>query len=120
MSHIVQIKTEVRDEAAMRAACLRLKWAEPLFNNYRVYQVNRTGMGVTPPGWQYPIVCNLETGAVDYDNFNGNWGSQDRLNEFLQAYAVEKAKLEAAKNGFSYYEEQLQDGSVKLTVTVEG
>lgn len=119
MSHIVTVKTEVRDEMAVRAACLRLKWEQPTFGDFRVFSENKTGLGVKAPGWQFPIVCNLNTGVVEYDNYNGAWGHQDRLNEFLQAYSVEKAKLEAAKNGYSVYEESMADGSIKLSVTVE-
>lgn len=119
MSHIVNIKTEVRDEHAVRAACLRLKWEQPTFGVHQVYAIKETGLAVKAPGWSYPIVCNLQTGGVAYDNFNGHWGEQSRLNEFLQAYSVEKAKLEAAKNGYSVYEESMADGSIKLSVTVE-
>lgn len=119
MSHIVQIKTQVNDEMAVRAACLRLKWEEPTFGDFRVFSVNRTGLGIKAPGWQFPIVCNLQTGAVDYDNYNGHWGEQAQLDHFIQAYTIEKARLEAQKMGHSVYEEVLADGSVKLTVTVE-
>lgn len=119
MSHIVTVKTEVRDEMAVRAACLRLKWEQPTFGDFRVFSVNKTGLGIKAPGWQFPIVCNLSTGTVDYDNYNGNWGPQARLDEFLQAYTVERAKLEAQKNGYSVFEETLSDGSIKLSVTVE-
>lgn len=119
MSHIVQIKTEVKDEMAVRAACLRLKWEQPVFGNHRVFSVNRDGLAVKAPGWHFPIVCNLNTGAVDYDNYNGNWGEQKYLDQFVQAYTIEKAKLEAAKMGHSVYEEPMADGSIKLTVTVE-
>lgn len=119
MSHIVQIKSEVRDELAVRAACLRLKWEAPTYGDFRLYVVNRVGLGVKIPGWQFPVVCDLQTGAVDYDNFNGNWGEQALLDQFLQAYTVEKAKLEAQKMGHSVYEETLADGSIKLTVNVE-
>lgn len=119
MSHIVNIKTEVRDENAVRAACQRLKLEQPTYGDFRVFSVNRTGLGVKLSGWQFPVVCDLGTGAVDYDNYNGCWGDQSRLDEFLQMYTVEKAKLEAAKNGYSVYEESLADGSIKLSVTVE-
>lgn len=117
MSHIVQIKTEVKDAAAVEAACRRLKLEAPKMGTFNVYAVNRTGLGVTLPGWSYPVVCNLETGAVDFDNYNGHWGAQKELDKFLQAYAVEKAIYEAQKGGYSVYEETLDDGSIKLNLT---
>jgi hypothetical protein len=79
-----------------------------------------TGLAVQLPGWSYPVVCNLETGQVSYDNFNGAWGEQKHLNSFLQGYAVEKAKIEARKKGHSVSEARLQDGSIRVTVKVGG
>lgn len=120
MSHIVQIKTEVRDEQAISAACTRLGLEAPTRGKFQVYAVEREGLGVKLPGWNYPVVCNTETGEVDFDNYNGYWGEQQELDKFLQAYAVEKALYEAQKNGYSVYEETLEDGSIKLNITVEG
>lgn len=119
MSHIVTVKAEVKDEMAVRAACLRLKWEQPTFGKHKVYVVDREGLGVKAPDWSYPIVCDLQSGQVHYDNFNGHWGEQRHLDAFMQAYAIERAKLEAQKNGYSVYEESLTDGSIKLTVTME-
>jgi hypothetical protein len=72
------------------------------------------------PRWHYPLVCNLQTGKLQYDNYNGHWGPQQELNRFLQAYAVEKAKIEARKKGHQVSEARLQDGSIKVTVRVGG
>jgi hypothetical protein len=119
MSHIVQIKTEVRDVEALKNACRRLKLAEPVMGKHHVFSVHRNGFGVGLPGWQYPVVCNVETGAVDFDNYNGSWGKQEELDKFLQAYAVEKAVLEAQRNGYSLYETALPDGSIELSITME-
>jgi hypothetical protein len=117
MSHIVQIKTEVRDAAAVAAACKRLGLAAPVEGKFNVYAVEREGLAVRLPNWSYPVVCNLETGAVDFDNYNGSWGKQEELDKFLQAYAVEKAIFEAQKGGYSVFEETLADGSIKLNLT---
>jgi hypothetical protein len=54
-----------------------------------------------------------------YDNYNGHWGDPAQLNRFLQAYAVEKTKLESRKRGHTVTEHALQDGSVRLHI-VEG
>jgi hypothetical protein len=48
------------------------------------------------------------------------WGDQRQLDRFLQAYAVEKAKIEARKRGHSVTEQALADGSIKLTLQVAG
>ncbi len=120
MSHIVEIKTEVRDEAAVRAACTRLQLPSPEHKTVRLFSATATGLCVQLPGWQYPIVSEPASGKLSYDNFNGAWGEQRHLNSFLQAYAVEKAKIEARKKGHSVTETALQDGSIRVTVKVGG
>jgi len=120
VSHIVEIKTEIRDEAAVKAACTRLQLATPEHKTVRLFSATATGLCVQLPGWHYPVVCNLQTGQVSYDNYNGHWGEQKHLNSFLQGYAVEKAKLEARRKGHSVSETQLQDGSIRVTVKVGG
>lgn len=120
MSHIVQIKTEVRDANAISAACNRLGLEQPVAGHHVLFSgQSADGLAVKLPGWTYPAVFNTETGAAAYDNYNGNWGEQKHLDAFLQAYAVEKAIYEAQKGGYSVYEETLPDGSIKLNITVE-
>ena len=34
---------------------------------------------------------------MHYDTYRGHWGDPNRLDAFLQAYAVERAKIEARK-----------------------
>ena len=72
------------------------------------------------PGWRYPVVCDTATGQVRFDNFGGHWGELAKLDQFLQAYACEKAKIEALRKGHSVTEQQLNDGSIKLTIQVAG
>jgi hypothetical protein len=120
LSHIVAIKTEIRDEQAVRAACTRLQLAAPEQKTVRLFNATATGLCVQLPGWSYPVVANLQTGQVQYDNYGGHWGRQEELNKFLQGYAVEKAKLEARRKGHTCFETHLEDGSIKVTVRVGG
>ena len=46
------------------------------------------------------------------------WGDPRHLDRFLQVYAVEKARLEAHSRGHTVSEQQLADGSIKLTIAV--
>ena len=48
------------------------------------------------------------------------WGEQTQLDQFLQTYACETAKLEARKRGHSVSEQQLADGSIKLCIQIAG
>jgi len=120
LSHVVTIKTEVRDQAAIAAACERLGLAAPTEGTHKLFASTETGLAVQLPGWNYPTVCKLETGELRYDNYNGNWGDPKEIDRFLQAYAVERAKLEARKKGYSVVEQQLPNQSIKLTINVGG
>lgn len=120
MSHIVQIETEVRDPAAVEAACRRMSLPQPVMGTHRLFSTEVTGLGVHLPGWRYPAVCDLPTGQVRFDHFQGRWGDPACLDRFLQRYSVEKATLEARKRGHAVTEQSLSDGSIRLTVQVAG
>jgi hypothetical protein len=120
VSHIVQIRTQVRDAAAVHAACQRLGLTALEPQTVKLFSSTATGLPVKLPGWQYPVICDLATGELAYDNFEGRWGDQQELSRFLQAYAAEKAKIEARRRGHSVTEQQLADGSIKLTIQVAG
>jgi len=118
MSHIVTIQTKVRDAVALAAACRRLGLAEPLVGTTKLFAGEATGHIVQLPGWNYPVVIDTATGEIRYDTFNGAWGDEKDLHKLLQRYAAEKAALEARRQGHSVLEQQLPDGSIKLTIQV--
>jgi hypothetical protein len=120
VSHIVQIQAEVRDPEAVRAACRRLGLDEPEHGTVRLFGGEATGLLVRLPGWSYHVAVDTETGQVRYDNYEGQWGEQEHLDRFMQAYAIEKAKIEARRRGHSVHEQPLADGSVKLVIQVAG
>ena len=120
MSHIVEIKTEIRDEAAVKAACSRLHLPHPARGTFQLYSSTETGLGIELPHWKYPVVANTDTGELRYDNYEGRWGSQESLDQLLQMYSVAKTKLEARKKGHTVTEQRLDGGSIKLTVNVGG
>ena len=116
MSHIVTIQTEVRDVTAINAACQRLQLSEAVHGDHQLYSGTVRGWGVQLQDWRFPIVCQTETGRIEYDHFEGRWGDPQLLNRFLQAYAVERAKIEAHKRGHTAIEQPLADGSIQLTI----
>ena len=120
MSHVVTINTEVRDAAAVRAACRRLRLPEPMQGTTKLFSGEVTGLAVQLPDWRYAVVCDTASGEVRYDNYGGRWGNPQHFDAFLQAYAVEKAKVEARRAGHGITERQLVDGSIKLTINVGG
>ena len=120
MSHVVQIQTQVRSAAAVRAGCKRLGLAEPVEGEVKLFSETVSGLAVQLRDWRYPVVFNVTTGESKFDNYEGRWGKQERLSEFLQAYAIEATKIEARRKGYTVIEQPLVDGSVKLTLSVGG
>ncbi len=94
--------------------------AEPIQRTVKLFTSTETGLTIELPDWRYPIVVDTAAGSVKYDNYGGRWGEQQELNKLLQAYAVEKARIEARKKGHTITEQQLADGSIKLSIQVNG
>ena len=120
MSHIVTIKTEVRDGAAVAAACRRLGLPEPANGTAQLYGGQVSGLLVQLPDWLYPVVIDTASGAIRYDNFGGCWGDEQHLHWFVQAYVVERARSEARKKNYVMTEQSLSDGSVLVEIEVGG
>ncbi|ELP33310.1 hypothetical protein, partial [Rhodopirellula baltica] len=83
MSHVVQIATQVRDAAAVRKACDRLGLDEPVEGEVKLFSQTVSGLAVRLPKWRYPVVFDLKTGESKFDNYQGYWGNQKELNQFL-------------------------------------
>jgi hypothetical protein len=120
LSHIVEVKAQVRDHAAVAAACRRLALPEPVRSTAQLYSGQVSGMLVQLPDWLYPVVIKIENGTIHYDNYGGNWGSEEHLHRFLQAYVVEQARIEARKKSFRTTEQSLADGSILVEIRVGG
>jgi hypothetical protein len=120
VSHIVTIESEARDPAAVAAACRRLGLPAPAEGEAKLFEGVATGLLVRLPGWLYPAVVEPGTGKVRYDNYGGAWGDPAQLGRFLQAYALERAAIEARKKGYTVTERALADGPIKLTIAVGG
>ena len=116
MSHIVTIRTQVRDIVALAAACRRLGLSQPTQGTATLFSSRATGQIVQLPGWTYPVVFDTASGEAHYDTYNGAWGDQKELGKLLQRYAAEKAIIEARRGGHSVVEQFLPDGSIKLTI----
>jgi hypothetical protein len=120
MSHIVTLNVQVKDAAAVRAACQRLNLPAPVQGKTKLFSGEVEGLAVQLPDWVYPVVFDTATAQAKYDNFSGRWGEQVHLDRFLQMYAVEKTRIEARRRGHSVTEQTLADGAIKLTIQVNG
>jgi len=120
MSHIVTVNSQLRDAGGVAAACRRLGLSAPVHKTVKLFSGEATGLAVQLPDWNYPVVIDTANGEVRYDNFEGRWGEQSRLDAFLQAYAVEVVKAQSRRKGHTVTEQTLENGAIKLTVEVNG
>jgi hypothetical protein len=116
----VTIKTEVRDHAAVAAACRRLALPEPVQGTAQLFSGQAAGLLVQLPDWLYPAVIDTASGRIRYDNYEGCWGEEKQLHRFLQAYVVERSRLEARKKSYLTTEQSLADGSIMVDIEVGG
>ena len=110
MSHTTTVQTTLTDKEFIKGAVDLLKEMDSGFevietNSVRlfqgVYEV-KNGIAVKLKGWRYPVLIDLDTGKLYYDNYNGNWGSPLELKMFQLAYqasALLKGLEEMYKKG---------------------
>jgi hypothetical protein len=91
---------------------------QPKQGTATIFETEATGLVLRLPGWSYPAVIDVQSGTIKYDNYGGAWGEQKELDKFLQAYAVERAKIEARKKGHTITEQVMANGSIKLSIQV--
>jgi len=60
VSHIVTVKTRLRDAAAIAAACQRLHLPAPVQGTAKLFSGEATGMLIQFPGWHYPALTDEE------------------------------------------------------------
>ena len=116
MSHIVTLQSQLKDVAAIAAACQRLSLAAPVRGTAKLYSGEVSGIIVQFPKWEFPAVIDIESGKVQFDNFEGKWGDPGELQKFMQSYTVEKTKIEARRKGHAVSEQLLQDGSIRIQI----
>ena len=119
MSHTLNIKTEIHDKDALYLACTRLGLKRE-HGEHRLYSTMETGTAVFLPGWQFPAVIR-DDGTIAMDIYNGAWGNIEELNKLTAYYGIEKAKLEAWKQGYSVtegYNDETQELTLEINTEV--
>ena len=132
MSHIATVEIEFRDMDALSKACIKcgveLRTEQKQFRWYNGRISQCDAAIVHPNAKAYEIgVHKTETGMrLEYDPFMRGYGMQDAvafedniqgLGRLQQAYAVEVARKQAKRQGFSVREQVQADGRIKLTLS---
>ena len=139
--HVSTLKLEVKSLEALKAACARLgltwqegqthyKWYGHYIGDSRLPQgfsaedLGKCTHAITVPGARYEIGVqrwNAGTYKLLWDSWSSGGLTQalgEDLNKLRQAYGIEAALLAAQRQGYSAWEEVMEDGAVKLHVQV--
>lgn len=123
MSHIVTIKTELKDHDLLKEAVNALNDKAKAANTpqleilpaskHHLFSGDQVGLGIRLPGWNYPVVID-EQGVVKYDNYGGSWGKQIELDRLVQEYSLEALEREARTQGYFTDRVETEAGAIKL------
>ena len=122
MSHFTTIQTQIRDIAALRAACRELGFTVQENAVARGYGENRhKGEYVIRLKGPYDIALNRQqdgTFGLTTDWWDGHVEKEVGTNygRLLQLYGVHKARIEAQRKGYTVRRQSLADGSIKLVI----
>ena len=122
MSHFTTIQTQIRDIAALRAACTELG-VEVLENSVARGYGSNTNKGdfVIRLKGPYDIALNRQpdgTLGLTTDWWGGHVEREVgvKYGRLLQLYGVHKARIEAHRKGYTVRRQTLGDGSIKLVM----
>ncbi len=122
MSHFTEIKTQIKDIEALRAACQEIGLTLLQNTEARGYYENRTkGDYVVQLKGPYDIALNQQpdgTFGLAADLWQGHVEEEvgKGYGKLLQLYGVHKATLEARKKGLSVLRRQQQNAAIKLVL----
>ena len=127
MSHFTTIQTQIRDIAALQAACSELGLTLTENANARGYYSDqpRHGDFVIRLNGPYDIAVNLQPDGnygLTTDWYNGHVEREvgAKFGRLLQLYGVHKAQAEARRKGLTTRRRTLKDGAIKLVIGVSG
>jgi hypothetical protein len=122
MSHFVTVETQLKDIAALKAACRELGLNVQENAEARGYAANRQhGDFVVTLKGPYDIAVNRKqdgTFGLTADQWQGHVAKEVGTNftKLMKLYSVHKVLIEAKRKCHTVRRQDLKDGSVKLTV----
>ncbi len=142
MSHVATVETKLTDLQAVKAACERMGWQfvegqkkyawygrsvgdysaadNALDHGMTEADLGKCDHAIKVPGAKYEIgLVKKDNGYVpawDWYAAGGlqNIRSENGLGGFMQAYAIEKTKIEMRRKGMVCSEKKLADGRIQL------
>ena len=99
MSHTCTVKAEYTDMDAIHRAVEELGGQLLPDGAYRLYETTETGIGITLPGWRYPLVVRAD-GTLVYDDYHGAWGNVADLERLKTEYMISLAEINAGALGW--------------------
>jgi len=117
MSHIVKCTVEMKNKGCLikAAEALGLECLGEKLHDMWNGQTAQ-GLGFKLEGWSYPVVIDCEAGEASYDNYNGHWGQQIKLDELVQEYSAQVLQEQALANGYTYERQEAENGDLTLVM----
>lgn len=104
-------KLDVLIQAATALGCTVLEGTR-----HKLWEGSYEGVAIRIPGWTYPVVFNLDTGNLVFDNHNGHWGDEIKLDALVQRYVYEDAIAQAYINGETVETVTDEMGNITLAI----
>lgn len=120
MSHIItsEIKVSEQNLRYLRNAVeedMKGEWMGE--GTARLFSETVRGNRFKLPGWKYPVVVT-DKGDLQYDNYDGNWGEQEYLDQTLQHFVRRTILASAKKQGYRQMSQKMNaKGQMEVVLT---
>jgi hypothetical protein len=116
MSHTSEINFEANDLDVMKKTCEELGFGFAVNQNVKLYDGSRYDACSTVqlPDWRFPVV--IKDGKLYFDNYNGHWGSTEKLHDLQQHYQAGVIAKSAARKGLRVTKKKVGD-EIKVVVS---
>ena len=117
MSHTVTGKVKITELGIMEETCERLGYKfERGCTDLRFKDGVAT---IRIPGWHHGVVVKAD-GSFVYDNYNGNWGEQKKLDRLIDEYGADVATMAAYDQGYFNINRTVEEnGDIVLEIQVD-
>ena len=115
MSHTNRIKGQIKNKSMFIDVCNALGVNMRSGNKHKLYSGEYNGMGITLPGWKYPVIID-DAGNIIFDNYGGSWGDIKHLHGTMDKYNYNVVEAESLGQGHTVHD--ISD-SEKMAMRIE-